>query len=479
MKKLLLGYLIRFVFGAIALGVGIWYLSSSIGGASLSYTNMDNFMSAIGAADGNVASVNGCFMCQYVNDLFAVLGSGAELFWNAILNNLWILMVVGFGIFLMIHSIQYIYKAMMETTALDTKEKKLAFGPWFDTVWRTGVRVMIVGALIGAFGMGGVSSLKTLSNITINPVMYVGSELSMAATGVSNSPQCAPKDFDRNNPMASVSNSFMCIIGNINTVMLAGGAGGFALMNYAWMGLGGGIMTWIAGFLTVIMFVVMGFDLFFQILSVVFKLVFLVIFLPLIVAATAFEKTWKMASGVLKKSIDILVESAIKVIAISLKVIILYAVISFAGNEVFPGSSLFPPLLDSGAVTTNAQTNAVHDVFATCESRAMVNGELDKDLFRDCFVVERARVESRFPHAFDFLHDGFGFLLLMIGMFCLYFYILGPRIDKLLASVPSFEPFGKSNETGGVDNFGADLKKLTKMTWKKPQEFADKIIKGK
>ncbi len=479
MKKLLLGYLIRFVFGAIALGVGIWYLSSSIGGASLSYTNIDNFMSTIGAGDGNVASVNGCFMCGYVNDLFAVLGSAAELFWNAILDNLWILMVVGFGIFLMIHSIKYIYKAMIETTTLDTKEKKLTFGPWFDTVWRVGVRVMIVGALIGAFGMGGVSSLKTLSNITITPVMYVGSELAMAATGVSNSAQCVPSEFDQNNPMASVSNSFMCVIGNINTVMLAGGAGGFALMNYAWMGLGGGIMTWIAGLLIVIMFVVMGFDLFFQILSVIFKLVFLVIFLPLIVAATAFEKTWKMASGVLKKSIDMLVESAVKVIAISLKVVIIYAIISFAGNEIFPGSGMFPPLLDSNLVTTNVQTNAVHDAFAICENHAMVNGALDKDLFRNCFTVERARIESVYPHAFDFLHDGFGFLLLMIGIFCLYFYILGPRIDKLLASVPSFEPFAKSNDAGGVDNFGGDLKKLVKMTWKKPQEFADKIIKEK
>jgi len=474
MQKLLLGYLIRFVFGAIALGVGIWYLSSSIGGASLSYTSMDNFMSAIGAGDGNIASVNGCFMCQYVNDLFAVLGSAAEIFWNAILDNLWILMVIGFGIFLMIHSIQYIYKAMMETTTLDTKEKKLEFAPWFDTVWRTGVRIMIVGALIGAFGMGGASSLKALSNITINPVMYIGSELSMAATGVSNSAECVPTNFDVANPMASISNSFMCIIGNINTVMLAGGAGGFALMNYAWMGLGGGVMTWVTGLLIVIMFVVMGFDLFFQILSIIFKLIFLVIFLPLIVGATAFEKTWKMASGVLKKSVDTLVESAVKVIAISLKVVILYAIISFTGNELFPGSGLFPPLL--GSNVTTEQSNTVHNAFATCESHAMVNGELDKNLFRDCFIVE----QQRNPDAFKFMHGGFEFLLLMIGIFCLYWYILGPRIDKLLASVPSVELFGKSNDSsGGIDNFGSDLKKLTKMTWQKPQELADKFIKGK
>ena len=48
-----------------------------------------------------------------------------------------------------------------------------------------------------------------------------------------------------------------------------------------------------------------------------------------------------------------------------------------------------------------------------------------------------------------------------------------------MVSVPSFDPFKKSGETegGGVDNFGADLKKWVKMTWKKPQEFADKLIK--
>ncbi|MBO7509447.1 MAG: hypothetical protein J6T57_04205, partial [Alphaproteobacteria bacterium] len=218
MKKILVGYLIRFIFGAIALGVGIWYVSSAIGGASLSYTNMSTFMNSVGAADGNVANVNGCFLCGYVNDLFLVLGNASENFWNAILRNLWILMVVGFGVFLFIHTIKYFYKAMTDAAALDGKEQKFAFGAWFDTVWRTGVRIMIVGAIIGAFGMGGISSIKALSNITIQPVMYVGTELSMAATGISSSAQCVPAEIGADNPMASVSNSFMCIVGNINSV---------------------------------------------------------------------------------------------------------------------------------------------------------------------------------------------------------------------------------------------------------------------
>ena len=90
---------------------------------------------------------------------------------------------------------------------------------------------------------------------------------------------------------------------------------------------------------------------------------------------------------------------------------------------------------------------------------------------------QKAIVEARYPGAFDFMRDGFGFLILMAGLIFIYFYILNPRIDKLIASVPSFEPFGKSNDAGGVDDFGGDLKKMAKMTWQKPQEWADKLIK--
>lgn len=477
MKTLLIGYLVRFIIGAIALGVGIWYVSSSLGNVSITYISLDSFLKSIGATDGNIASANGCFLCGYVNDLFVVLGNASELFWNAILDNLWVLMIFGFGIFMIIHTIKYMNKAMNETTAFDTKEKKLQFGPWFDTFWRQGARVMIIGALIGAFGMGGISSIKTLSNVTITPVMYLGTELSMAATNVSSATKCVPEKFDANNPMAPIANSFMCIVGNINTVMLAGAAGGFALMNYAWMGIGGGAFTWVAGLLVVIMFVVMGFNLFFQLLSIIFKLVFLVIFLPLIVAASAFEKTWKLASGALKKSVSMLVDSAIKVIGISLKVVIIFAILVFSGNEIFRGAGLFPPLLGAEEIT-DEQTLSVRNTFALCEAQSTnANGDIDKDVFKNCFIKQKAVVESRYPGAFDFMRDGFGFLILMAGLVLIYFYILNPRIDKLITSVPSFEPFGRSDGAGGTDDFGTDLKKMAKMTWQKPQTWADKLIK--
>ena len=47
--------------------------------------------------------------------------------------------------------------------------------------------------------------------------------------------------------------------------MLAGAAGGFAMMNYAWLDMGGGAFTWLAGLSLVLMFLIIGFDLFFQI----------------------------------------------------------------------------------------------------------------------------------------------------------------------------------------------------------------------
>lgn len=364
------------------------------------------------------------------------------------------------------------------------KELKLSFSSWFDPVWRTALRIMIVGALIGAFGMGGGAAIKTLSSVTITPVMYVGSSLAMAATGISDAAQCVPPFVDENNAMAPISNSFMCIIGNINSVMLAGAAGGFSMMNYAWMGLGGGALTWVAGLLVVIMFLVMGFDLFFQILSVIFKLVFLIIFLPLIVAAGAFEKTWKLAGGILKKSVSMLVESAVKVIAIALKVAIVYSLIFFVADEYFPGpqdgfSVILPPILSQNANVSDPKALSVKNVFSKCESESLVDGVVDKHLFRDCFLVEKAKVESQYPGAFDFMHNGFWFIIIMATFVFIYFYILGPRIDKLLASVPSIAPFKNSgeSESGGIDNFGEDLKKMTKMTWKKPQEWAEKLIK--
>ena len=125
MKATLISIAIRFLMGAIALGIGIWYLSSSLSGAAITYTSMDNFLGAIGVENGDIATANGCFLCGYISELFAVIGRAAELFWTAMVDNIWILMAIGFGLFLFIYTAKYIFDAAKKTQSLDTNEKKL------------------------------------------------------------------------------------------------------------------------------------------------------------------------------------------------------------------------------------------------------------------------------------------------------------------------------------------------------------------
>lgn len=472
MKAKLISIAIRVVMWAIALGLGIWYLSSSIGGAALTYTSMDNFMSAIGASD-DIAAANGCFMCGYVAELFTVISDAAEMFWTAMLDNIWILLAIGFGIFLFVYTAQYIFDAAKQTTTLDGKDKKLEFSAWFDKIWRQAARVMMVGAALGVLGLGGTTALRTITNITITPVMYVGAELSMAATGVTDATQCGAMDAAATGDILNpVLQPFMCVMGNLNSVMLAGAAGGFAMMNYAWLGLGGGAFTWVAGLALVIMFLIIGFDLFFQVLSVVFKLVFLIIFLPLLIAAYAFEGTWKLAGNVVGGAINMLVKSAVRIIAISLKVLIIYATVSFAADEFFPGphdgySVIMPPFMGQTVQNPDAKTLSVMNVFSTCERVGLADGEMDADKFKDCFTAQRAMVERQYPGAFDFLTDGWDFLLIMFFMFLLYFYVVSPRIDAML---------GKDGRE--LFDFGTWTKDLGKKIWSAPQQIFDAISKA-
>lgn len=472
LKAKLILLAVKILMWCVALGLGIWYLSSSLSGSSLTYTSVDNFLMAAGVQNGDVSTANGCFMCRYVTDLFGVLGNATEYFWTAMLDVLWVIMVIGFGVFLFVHATRHIYSAASDTAKGDTSEKKIGFKSWFDKVWKQASRIMVVGTLIGAIGVGGTGALKTMSNITIRPVMYLGAELSMAATGVNDASQCNALQVTSNDAkdiLNPVLQPFMCVVGNINSVMLAGAAGGFAMMNYAWLGMGGGAFTWIAGIALVLMFLVIGFDLFFQILSVVFKLIFLIIFMPLLLAAYAFEETWGVAKGLVGKAVDMLVSSAVQIVAITLKVLIIYATVSYAADTYFPGpndgySAILPPLMGMSPENPDAQTLSVMNVFSTCEQVALADGEMDKDKFKNCFTARTAAVEREYPGAFDFLKDGWDFLLMMTCLFLLYYYAISPKIDKLLVK-----------ESKEFFDFGTWVKDIGKQVWKFPVDITKKI----
>jgi hypothetical protein len=472
LKAKVIMIIVRLVMGATALGLGIWYMSSSIGGGALGYSSLDRFMNAIGVTGGDISTANGCFLCEYIEKLFAAIGLATENFWTAMVENIWILLAIGFGVFLFYTTAMHLYDTSKKNATLDAGDKTLEFKSWFDKIWKRAARIMIVGALIGAIGMGGTAALRGVTNLTITPVMLVGAELSMAATGVSNSAQCGTS-VQNDDVLNPVLKPFMCVMGNLNTVMLAGAAGGFALMNYAWMDMGGGAFTWVAGLALVIMFLIIGFDLFFQILTVVFKLVFLIIFLPLILAAGAFEGTWKLAENVVSNAIGMLVKSAVKIVAITLKILIIYATVSYAADEYFPGpndgyNAILPPLMGAAAQNPDEKTLSIMGVFSKCEKVALKDGTLDKDTFKNCFTASRAEVERKYPGAFDFMKNGWEFLLLMFGIFLLYYYAVSPKVDTLLSSVGAKEEF----------DYGGWVKDLGKSIWKIPTKIAENVTKS-
>ncbi|MBR2011929.1 MAG: hypothetical protein IKA08_01525 [Alphaproteobacteria bacterium] len=472
MKAKLIILAVKIIMGAIALGLGIWYISNALGGASLTYSSMGNFLNAIGAENGDIATANGCFMCRYIADLFAVIGDATEMFWNVILDSLLVLMAVGFGIYIAYTAIEHVWAATKKTAGAKVDEKTIDFKSWFDKIWKQGIRIFIVIALLGGGAMGGAATLRAISQITITPVLFVGTELGMAASGISDAATCAMTNVNAGEILSPVMGSFMCIIGNINSVMLAGAAGGFAMMNYSWLGMGGGAFTWIAGLALVIMFLVIGFDLFFQILSVVFKLIFLIIFMPIFVASYAFEGAWKLAGGLVNKAINMLINAAIKIVVITLKVVIIYATVAYAADSYFPGpvdgySVMLPPMMGQMPQNPDAQTLSVMNVFSECEKVALSDGEMDKDKFKSCFTAQSAMVERTYPGAFDFLRDGWDFLVLMGALFALYFLVLRNRIEGMLPSV------------GGEDfDFGGQIKQLGKNIWSIPKQIANAVGKA-
>jgi hypothetical protein len=304
--------------------------------------------------------------------------------------------------------------------------------------------------------------------------MYIGSELSMLATGVISGAQCEVPDVatDSKDVLTPVLRPFMCVMGNLNTVILAGAAGGFALMNYAWLGLGGGLFTWLAGVALIIMFMIIGFNLLFQILSVIFKLIFIIIFMPLMIAAAAFEQVWGLAKDVMNSAINMLINSAISILKISLKITIIYAVVYFAADKYFPGpedgfTTILPPLLtNTNTENKDAKTMSVMNVFSTCEQVSLIDGKVDKITFIKCFEAQKNRVEATYPGAFDFMEDGFEFLMFMFGIFFLYFWVVSPKVDTLLSA-------GKDEKE--TFDYGAWVKDFGKTAYNAPVKAYTKI----
>ena len=476
LKSKLILMAVKAIMWIIAIGVGIWYLASSINGDAITYASMDQFLQAIGACNNGVCDIsqaNGCFLCPYVTQLFNVIGMATKDFWEALVNNLWILIALGFVVFLFIHTWQEMTKANKENVKMTTEARNFDFKNWFDPVWKQLARVLFVGVFLGALSFGGTTILKTVSDITIRPVMFVGSELAMAATGTGASARCpALETQNTDNVIGPALKPFMCVVGNASSVVLAGAAGGFSLMNFAWMGMGGGLFTWLAGLGLVIMFLFIGFSLLFDILNVVFRLVFIIIFLPVIIASYAYENVRSLLKGTVGKAVDMLVNCAVRVIAITLKVLIIYAIVAYAADEYFPGpldgySVITPPGIAGMQSAEHSSNKIVAKVFIDCEKASVKDGKMDKDLFKTCFKRESTSIEAMHPGAFDFMRHGWDFFILMLGIFLLYFYVISKKIDEILIG----DGIGKEP----IFHIGSSFKELGQKIWSIPSGITKKI----
>ncbi|MCL2018009.1 MAG: hypothetical protein FWG80_04555 [Alphaproteobacteria bacterium] len=467
------------------IGAGVWYLSSSINGGSFSYMSLENFLKATGACkDGvcDIAASSGCFLCHYVKHLFYTIGDAAHMFWEVLLENIWILLTLGFVVFLFSKTMWFINENNKSVAKLDTEAKNMKFGEWFEPVWKQALRVLVAGAFLGMIGYGGTTVLKTVTDITVRPVMYVGSTLAMAATGTVSVATCGDgTDIREDNILGPALQPFMCVIGNLNTIVLAGAAGGFALMNYAWMGMGGGLWTWVAGLALVLGALVIGFNIFFQILSVVFQLVFLIIFLPLIIAAWAYQNEWKTLEKVFPNAVSMLAKCAVRVLSVTLQILIMYAMVLFAAQEYFPGppgtNNTYTPILPAGILqigesapptnqNTNAQNASVMEVFAICERESTIQDEgVDKDRFVACFEREKRRVEAVYPGAFDFMKNGWEFFMMLLGLFLVYWYVIKKEIDGRLVG------------DDGPFEYGKYVKEVGQTLWNIPHNIGNMFTK--
>ena len=490
MTKLKLISMILKVLGIIvALGLGIWYLSSSIGGSAITYTSVENFLNAIGARN-DISNVGTLFLGSYVIELLNMLGQATSFFWKGIVNNLWILMCAGFAIYMFISAIKYVWEKAKANSTYSNKANDIDFKTWFDPVWKLGLRVMIAVAAIGALSADSTQSLNLISKILISPILYIGSELSMFATNINSATDCGAimGATQLEGAMAPVGGAFMCVMGNLYTVMLAGAAGGFALMNYAWLGMGGGMLTWIAGLGLVIMFLIIGFNLFFQIFSILFQVVFVVIFLPILIGAFAYETVWKVASGLFRKALEIVLKATLSIISITLKIVLLFSIVYYSADMLFPWpvdgyTSILPPLFETRVITnTTPMTDSVIAVFSECEQVSLdADGLVDADKYKTCFEVKSEEVNLRYPGAFDFLHDGWTFILIMAGLFLIYYYILSPKIDKLIPAskikLPVFHEENTDMSTGQQFDIGKWTYDLGQKLWRAPKKLFDGTVK--
>ncbi len=480
--------LIRLLLWIGVIGLGFWYLYDSINGSSLTYVSLDQFMNAIGACENGTCSVNStsCLLCPYIETLLYLITGAAFAIYDTLIRHTWILLVFGMAIFILFHTYKTLKDSADQTTKLDAGERKIDFAKYWEPIQSQGIRLLLVGGFLGVLGFSGSSMMTTISSLTVTPILSVGNSVAMSVTNIDgkyctshsnpselNLPDWAARGVDSNATLVSKSimDPFLCTIGNVNTIMLAGASGGFALMNFGWFD--NHMLHWIMGIALVLMFLFIGFEIVFDIMNIIFSLAILVVFLPLIIASYAFK--YKLFEGVGPNAIGTLAKSMVKMVGVTLKITIIYVMVLFASDKFFPGpvdgyTALFPPEIGLNLSATDASElmarPQIAKIFSDCEQYARTSdGTPDKTKFKQCFMTKK----SQTPEYFDFLNNSFEFFWMMIGLFIFYHALLREKIDKTFLAGGNMDFF----------KFGQNVESLFKTGFKNIQKLPGILIKPK
>jgi len=127
-------------------------------------------------------------------------------------------------------------------------------------------------------------------------------------------------------------------------------------------------------------------------------------------------------------------------------------------------------IMGNEMVARDARGQSIIEVFQRCEIAAKQNpdGLVDRNLFRACFERERVQIERYHPGAFDFMSNGFRFILMFLGIFLVYHYAIAKRVDALFDKSTGDSSGNFSSDTNDEFAYGKYVRDFTSKAWKVP-----------
>ncbi|MDR2685445.1 MAG: hypothetical protein LBB23_01575 [Rickettsiales bacterium] len=349
--RLALPYIVQGVAWIFATSAVLYYYGKTLTGQDLG---------TITLADIFGQSQTACIFCPHIRQLVGAMDNAALSVYEVFVNHIWVMMLLGFGVFATITAFQLLKKSADQTAQIeDLGERTFDFTKWIDTLWRQGVRIVIVGVILGAIGSLGSTMPRIATEITLKPILSMGTYISLGIAGLPDSlcPNSLSLSENSKVPFAGegvprsggvvVNNSpasagqgggitesatepLLCFSNIITTITLAGAAKGFDTMNNA--GINKPIL-WFFGLALAVFFALYGVKLFFELMNILFTILFFIMFLPVIIAGYAFDNVWPVAKNITSNALSQTLGLAVAMVSLALKLSVFYYMIMFAVNN--------------------------------------------------------------------------------------------------------------------------------------------------